>query len=615
MSLEQKYLNVPTRAQGYMDIIMYVPDTSVNISNITSDDILQYSNIDSLKSLKNYTSTTIATLEENLWLLNGNFINPTEGRKYNGYISNSISDDDGNFKTNPKINVELSTKSHIEYFSIILNPAVKSGYPKQVSIKFLNSDGTQVGDTMTKTISEETSLPNLVYEVNLDNISKLEIEFIGTQKKDRRIRISSIMFGKVLTLNQDEVINSDYTDKCSYVPDTIPSRVFKFSLNNYDKKYNIDNPKNGYINLTNETKVMIRNGYNIYGYVEDSDGNGRIENTDNGVQIEWDDWKNLRLLNVSTKEDICEFECGSILDMMDDTFTQEQFVNNRTVRTIINRLLDFENLDNSIIIYSTDDNGTSYGDYIIDTVLPELPVRELIQLLAFSVGATLLIKDDGTIKFANLNLNVKSSFTNQHSLTYKDFESVPVAEQLENTTNISLPKYNSVQETNLSDIQTVDVSTTDLEVNYSDCVPTSAVKAENDTTKGSVQSAELYAHRGILKMNLPESGVSTKVIIKGYKINTKVTQERSVTKDTLIIDTKLIKTDPNNVIKNKYINWYGKKFKYTMTTRGEPLIDAGDYAEIETPFSGTDSLLKTYVLQNHISFDGTWSGDMEVIAL
>ena len=52
-----------------------------------------------------------------------------------------------------------------------------------------------------------------------------------------------------------------------------------------------------------------------------------------------------------------------------------------------------------------------------------------------------------------------------------------------------------------------------------------------------------------------------------------------------------------------------------MTTRGEPLIDAGDYAEIETPFSGTDSLLKTYVLQNHISFDGTWSGDMEVIAL
>ena len=70
-----------------------------------------------------------------------------------------------------------------------------------------------------------------------------------------------------------------------------------------------------------------------------------------------------------------------------------------------------------------------------------------------------------------------------------------------------------------------------------------------------------------------------------------------------------------NIIKNKYTEWYNKKFKYTMTTRGEPLVDAGDYAEIETPFSGTEHLLQTYVLQNHITFDGSWGGDMEVVAL
>ena len=52
-----------------------------------------------------------------------------------------------------------------------------------------------------------------------------------------------------------------------------------------------------------------------------------------------------------------------------------------------------------------------------------------------------------------------------------------------------------------------------------------------------------------------------------------------------------------------------------MNTRGEPLVDAGDYAEIETPFSGEESLLKTFVLQNHVTFNGSWSGDMEVIAL
>ena len=121
MALEQKYLNVTARAEGYMDIMMYLPDKSVNIANVNSDDILQYSNINSIKDIKNYTSTTIATLEENLWLLNGSFINPTPGRLYNGYISNSVSNEDGHFGTNPVINIDLYSTSNVEFFSLIFN--------------------------------------------------------------------------------------------------------------------------------------------------------------------------------------------------------------------------------------------------------------------------------------------------------------------------------------------------------------------------------------------------------------------------------------------------------------------------------------------------------------
>lgn len=94
MALQQKYLNVKTRAEGYMDLIMYIPDNSVAISNINATDELEYSNINSITNIKNYTTTTIATLEENLWILNGSFITPTSGRIYNGYISNSISNDE-----------------------------------------------------------------------------------------------------------------------------------------------------------------------------------------------------------------------------------------------------------------------------------------------------------------------------------------------------------------------------------------------------------------------------------------------------------------------------------------------------------------------------------------
>lgn len=619
MALDQKYLNVATRAESYMEIMMYVPDNKVSISSVTSNDILQYSDITSLKNIKNYTTTTIATLEENLWILNGAFINPTVGRKYPGYISNSISDDNGNFETNPTIDVELSIPRDIEYFSLILNPSVKSGYPKNIIINCLDINGN-ILNTINKNIIEETSLPNIIFKVNTPNVAKLQIEFVGTFFAHRRIRVASIMFGKVITLNQDEVLTSDYLDRCSFVPDSIPSRTFSFSVENYNKKYNIDNPRNDYINLDRQTVVLMRNGYNIYGYKEEtlSDGTTRatISNPDKIKEIEWDDWKEFRLLNVSTdNNDTCTFECGSILDMMTDTYTKEAFINNRTVRFIVAELLNFMTLGTDIVVFSSDDDGKSYGDYVINTVLPELPVRELIQLLAFSVGATLLIKDDGTIKFANLNLNVPSSFTNHHKLTYQDFESVPYAEQLETTTKISLPKYNSIISSKETEIATFEVSSYEVDISYGECKPSGANVVDGDVSGGSVQSALLNTRRGTLIMNLPQANTSTKVRIMGYKIETNETQDRSVTNDTLIINTQLMSNDPGNKIKAKYVNWYNKKFKYVMNTRGEPLVDAGDYAEIETPFSGEESLLKTFVLQNHVTFNGSWSGDMEVIAL
>lgn len=604
MALEQKYLNIPIRAEGYIDIIMYAQDAKVNIANISSNSVNTYSNIETLKDIKSYTNTTIATLEENMWLLNGRFPNPTPGVRYNGYISNEVSDEQGNFTTNPKIDIELATISEIESFSLILNSAVPSGYPKQIKCTFYN--GETILTDIIQDLTTVDTLPNVIFDVNQENVTKVTVEFIGTRRGKRRIRLSNLMFGRVINLDQNQVISTDYTDKCSYVPDSIPSRIFSFTMNNYNQIYNIDNPENGYINLDRSTVVLIRNGYNIFGYDEE---NQRMDNPDKFQQIEWDDWKELRLLNITTSDDTCTFECGSVLDMMEDTYTNETFINNRSVESITDTLMQFEGLPDNTIIFSNDDDGKSYGAYTINTVLPELPVRELIQLLAFSVGATLLIQDDGTIKFANLKLNDLNSFTNHHEFSYKDFESVPAAEQLENTTNISLPKYNSTTENDVTEIVRTTVAQNQVEITYSECVPVSALP------ENKVVPISMFCKRANLNVSVSEAEPQIEVTIMGHKISTVETQERSVTKDTLIIDTKLMKEDPGDKIKEKYKSWYSKKFKYTMDTRGEPLVDAGDIAKIQTPFSGEDQLINGYVLQNHIAFDGSWSGDMEVVKL
>ena len=119
------------------------------------------------------------------------------------------------------------------------------------------------------------------------------------------------------------------------------------------------------------------------------------------------------------------------------------------------------------------------------------------------------------------------------------------------------------------------------------------------------------------------AGTEAKIEILGYPIKTKQLQERNVTSDSLVLDTQIMQYDVSTYnqggtvaqteqIKRKYLEWYKRKFKYTFTSRGEPLVNAGDYGIIQTQFT---EQMPVYILQNHWTFDGAWDGDMEVIAL
>ena len=670
MALEQEYLNAQIRQEGYMEIMMYVPDPTIKIGSVSSSDILQYSDIDAIKDIKKYSSITIATLEENLWLLNGRFPNIVDGTTTPGYISNTMSDENGEFETNPRVVVNLSNTSSIERFSIMLNPSVPSAYPNSIKVHCYNGDTLiqtfnkdivikeeavdDEGETVVTTSLLET-LPSVIFEMNIDNINKLEIEFVGTRYGHRRIRMSTILFGKMIHLDQDQVLNADFLDKTSYASDTIPTRTFKFDVNNYEHIYDVDNPDNGYINLDNQTIVQFRSGYNVYGYQKDDNGDlildeqnyPIIDNPEQLSEIEWDDWKELRLMNVyANTDESATFECGSVLDIMEEEYTQEYYTgHDRTVGEITDAILAFESLDLNTIEWSSDGikkptydgntllpyeqwTDTSYRDYVIGTVLPSAACRELIQLLAFAVGATILIKDNGKIKFANLDIDKPSTFTHQFNWSYRDFEDLPGAEQLESIStlsDLSLPKYQSYldESEGVKEILTVNISSVNTEVTYTECAPTGASVTEDDISGATVQSNTLFARQGLIRMGGLTTSNPAKVVIYGYPIITNTVQERDVTSNTLILDTKVMKSDPSSwnsngtvkqteMIKRKYLEWYKKKFKYKITTRGEPLVDAGDYGIIQTQFTAE---MPCYILQNHWTFDGAWAGDMEVIAL
>lgn len=681
----ENHLKAQTRKEGYMEIIMYTPDTGIQIANISSDDMLDMCNISTLTNIDKYTSNTIATLEENLWLLNGRFI-IYQGGTVDGYISSSISDDNGKFETNPTMTVQLSHATNIENFSIVLNSAVPSGYPKNITVHCYDTDGNLL-DTHTENVEwqEDTgevdedgnaiyktmildTLPSVNFQINKNGVDHLVIEYGDTRFRNRRIRVSSVMFGKTIVLNQDNVLNVEYTDKTSYVADTLPSRTFSFDVNNYDSIYNVDNPDNGYVKLNTKTRIRFRNGYNVMGYQYDENGKVLMENgfpvidySQDGVEIEWDNWKELRLMDISANADeSATFTAGSLLDIMEDTYTGDIYTGaTRTVEEIATNVLTFVGLDLNSIEWSSDNikkptyqdgallpyeqwEDTAYNDYKINTSIPETACRQVLQLLAFTIGATILIKDNGHIKFANLNILTPSIFTNSYTWDYSSFASIPAAEQLESVSNlneISLPKYYSYLDytgketfydaetdttySNCTVVGTLTITSAETEITYSDCLPIGCRMANDDESGASIANVELYSKRGILTLGGYVAGTEAKVEVIGYPIRTKSVQERNVTSNSLVLDTKIMNYDVSTYtssgavlekeqIKRKYLEWYSKKFKYKFQTRGEPLVNAGDYGIIQTQFT---EQMPVYILQNRWTFDGTWSGEMEVIAL
>lgn len=609
-----------------------------------------------------------------------------------------MSDENGEFETKPTMTVQLVHPTTVEDFSIILNSAVPSGYPKSIKLYCYDSNDDLIGQAITKNIEwqEPTgevdeddqpiyktvlldTLPSVNININKQQVDHIIIEYENTRFRNRRIRVSSVVFGKTITLDQNSVVNVDFTDKTSYVCDTLPSRIFKFDVNNYEGIYNVDNPNNGYISLNKQTIVKFRNGYNVSGYQYDNNGHVMMESdydlegnvipgtehpvidmSQNGVEIEWDNWKELRLMDISANADeSATFTAGSLLDIMDDIYTKDLYSGApRTVGEIAHNVLSFEGLDFNSIEWSSDGipsptydennnllpyeqwEDTAYSQYEINTSLPEVECKQIIQLLAFSIGATILIKDNGRIKFANLNILNPSTFTNNYTWNYKDFASIPAAEQLETVSqlkDLSLPKYYSYLDysgeeeivvdnlihSHCTVISTVKCTTANTETTYSDCLPIGCRKKNGDPFQGTIAYTELYSKRGIIQLGGFASGDEVEIEILGYPIKTKETQERDVTNNTLILDSKIMYKDADRYkangtvqqsdqIKRKYLVWYNKKFKYKFDTRGEPLINAGDYGVIQTQFTAE---MPVYILQNHWTFDGSWSGDMEVIAL
>ena len=617
LNLTQTDLNDALRGLTDVDIMMFLPDKNVsfpsNAVTLNKQALPYTSNLQSLLEFSSLPQANIATFENNSWILDGSFVSPSEaysggGDSYTGYISNDLTDDNGDYTTNPILNVSLSAVvPNVEYLSIKFAGGVDTSYPKTFKIRTYGTSG--LIEEHVFDMSKQTGLPLLVAEIKNNNVARVEFEFVGTVCPHRRSRLNKIMFGKAEQVNRNYLQDWKIDDKASLVADSIPTKTLVYDVINYNGDYDIDNPGNKIPNNYKDVLVLFTFGMeknNLWKYAPT---------------------KTFNLTDISTSSDgIVTFSCGSLLDILTKTYDRDIYEGKRTIQTVMTDLLSFSGV-------GTDQcELNEFASYEINIPLPESPVREIIQRLAFSCGATLTVNDDNKIIFSKKNIiptnNTPKFMFNQP----KPFNSAgvlleePKAEALANTTNIGMYTYDSKINDEVTDLGTVNISTiNETRISFSATAGSAQFNEQEIENQYAqiIRVSEVYSQHAIITLTWTESATPPiEVKVYGRKVETTQTMPKTANMDTLLLDSGLALTVPKNLIKPAnpnpntfyYTDWYGAKFKYVCKTRNEYLVKAGDIIYFETPFSNGKPNRVGYVLRNSYSDSGD-SGEMEVITI
>lgn len=181
--------------------------------------------LDDSVQLNNY-----GTLELNQFKLDGNFNKMNRPHKDFGFISNSISDENGNLNENCNIIFEFSepqTASGLTLWFDIFNDE----YCNDLSVFWYNESDEIISEIESHIIDKN----NVYIENTVENFSKIMLEFHSVNKPNRHLKLTRIDFGESYILNgklieEVEVLEEIDLSRCS-----MPANRLEFIVNSMDE--------------------------------------------------------------------------------------------------------------------------------------------------------------------------------------------------------------------------------------------------------------------------------------------------------------------------------------------------------------------------------------------
>lgn len=295
--LYRKSMKESLRGESFMVITFGLINQEVQAHATVGDAKLSYLSSPKTSIVTNDLASSYATLEDEYTQVDGGMLFPPKPNsgdiiKSQGLILEDIVTSAGtsivlNFNTVP-IEVKGLTLNFGEIYATDFDIEGENG-------QVIHVVGNDKSEYVTQDVIEATRT--------------LKLTFYKMKNKANRVRLNSILFGFGLVYTNDDIVDSELESYVSPICEDIPQYDFSVKLNNYDRYFDVDNPKSAINYIETGQKIGI-----MYGY--------RPEKNED---IEWLAGQTLYCSSWSSDDSHATIECQDIFRNMDGEYYKGKY--------------------------------------------------------------------------------------------------------------------------------------------------------------------------------------------------------------------------------------------------------------------------------------------------
>lgn len=573
-------------SESYVDVTLTLDDPDATADAVADDNGAIYiSNTEQIVSEVNKDIVPYVTLEQNLWVLDGNFkAIPKNNYGDCGYISNVLSNSDGVFEKLPIISIDFSQVHNNLISGITIAWGTAYGeYPTTFSVTAYN------GDTIvaTQNVTNNNETKSVVY-MDIINYDRIEIQIHSWCLPYRRARIEDIILGVEKNYTKKEIFSFSHSQEVDPISSSLPKSEIDFSVDNTDDLYNPNKSDGLSKYLMERQELKVRYGFKL---------DDKVEWIDSGTfyMSEWDAPQNGLTAT---------FKARDLLEFMRDTYYYGMyFPEGKSLYDLALSVLQDADLpleDDGSVKWVIDESLKN-----IYTIAP-LPIdthANCLQLIANAGGCVIYQDRKGVLHIEKL-VTTETDYRITHFNSYSKSD-ISLSKPLK---QVDVPCYSytiSADSTELYKGTMTINGTQELLIKYSG----SAIDVVTIVSGGTLDSATYYT--GACKLIVTATGdvditITGKTLVQSSLI---VTTPSGLTGETISVTNPLITSQERATSVGAWVEGYMKnRMVLKSSWRADPRLDALDIVENENEYNINNVIMTTVKYSYNGAFRGSGEG-------